>query len=193
MNSRTVAIHSFILNFAYAEGLELKKDFAAVDTVFRNLLAVLRQGLEEAEAHQLSAKSSLEEASSQSQSQESQPDAYGGGPSPEEKKAKALMEKKTKELREKKTEYTLVYIMLMKSARRGREDGIKAGRTVFSQARKDRWIYWSIFESAGTSSCASDLVALLIPIVLSSDGVSHHEGQRRRLSHIRAWLGEVPH
>jgi cleavage stimulation factor subunit 3 len=54
---------------------------------------------------------------------------------------------KPKELTERRSEYGLVYIMYMRFGRRA--EGLKASRTVFARARRDKWIPWEVYEASG--------------------------------------------
>lgn len=57
----------------------------------------------------------------------------------------------SKELSEKRQEYGLAWTVYMRFARRA--EGLKSARSVFSQARRDKWTPWEVYESAGTSLC----------------------------------------
>jgi cleavage stimulation factor subunit 3 len=140
-------IVSFLLNFACAEALELQGNFEEVHKVFERFLDALRRDLDGHEARIfLSAQSSTPStlatepvgsqgtevitanASFMTQSDEKPP--------------------QNKELNEKRQEYGLAWTVYMRFARRA--EGLKSARAVFSQARRDKWTPWEVYESAGT-------------------------------------------
>lgn len=146
---------SFLLNFAYAENQELNKNFEDVHATYDKLLTVLRQELEVVEAR-VNASASSSQNSDPSQSQQlhtpvgvedsfahatSQPQSQGSQGSD----AKAP---KDQELSDRRTEYGVAWIGYMRFARRA--ESLKAARTVFGKARKDRWTPWEVYEAAGT-------------------------------------------
>lgn len=153
-------ISSFLLNFAYAEALEAKKDKDGVFAVFDNFTDVLRADLETLEARINSANSSFESNGSTKtlpaetsavlasvaatglteagmQSNNSSFNTQSSDERPP----------KSKELADKRTEYGLVWIMYMRAARRVESQQI--ARNVFGRCRKDRWIPWQVYEASG--------------------------------------------
>jgi cleavage stimulation factor subunit 3 len=124
------------LNFAYAENLEVKKDYPAVHSVFEKLLEVLRKDLTALDL-------------------ELGPPAEHSGPSsqestitqPVEPNGNAKANPRSQEFAEKKTEYGLAWIMYMRFARRA--ENVMASRAVFGKARRDKFVTWEVYEAAG--------------------------------------------
>ncbi|EAU82402.2 mRNA 3'-end-processing protein RNA14 [Coprinopsis cinerea okayama7 len=128
---------SFLLTFAYAEAMELKKDFAEVHSAYEKLLSVLVKELEALE------KSTANANTNGTQQNGSNPnntnDTSFNSQSSDDKPPK------NSELQEKRTEYGLVYIMYMRFARR--TEGLAALRRVFAKARRDRFSPWEVYEA----------------------------------------------
>lgn len=158
----SVRFASFLLNFAYAEVLEAKKDKDGVFAAFDEFTDVLRAELEAIEARVNSANSSFESNGS-TKPLADVPSA--GAPSVA---ATGLIEAglqsnnssfntqsseekppKSKELADKRTEYGLVWIMYMRAARR--VESQQTARALFGRCRKDRWIPWQVYEASGQS------------------------------------------
>lgn len=154
---------SFLLNFAYAEVLEAKKDKDGVFATFDNFTDALRADLEALEARINSANSSFE-----SNGPTKTLPADVPAPSILNVAATGLTEAgmqsnnssfntqssdekppKSKELADKRTEYGLVWIMYMRAARR--VESQQSARAVFGRCRKDRWIPWQVYEASGSS------------------------------------------
>ncbi|KAI8984849.1 hypothetical protein BD414DRAFT_489442 [Trametes punicea] len=149
---------SFVLNFAYAEALELQGNFAEVHATYEKFLEVLRKDLEALEEKINSSNSSSSSIGSQS-SQKTESNAMdvvlassgsqSQGPSPNSSFAtQAADEKppKSKELSDKRTDYGIVWIMYMRFGRRA--EGLKSARNIFGKARRDRWTPWEVYEAA---------------------------------------------
>ncbi|KAI0059336.1 Suf-domain-containing protein [Artomyces pyxidatus] len=128
---------SFLLNFAYAESLELNQQYAEVHTVFEKFIDALRVDLEQLETKIAASATPVPPPES---SQQSEPVASFVTLSTEEKPPKS------KELAEKRTEYGLAWTIYMRFARRA--EGLKASRALFARARRDRWTPWEVYESA---------------------------------------------
>jgi cleavage stimulation factor subunit 3 len=157
---------SFLLNFAYIELLEAKKDITEVHACFEKFLTVLAANLDVLESRMNSANSSFSSTGTVA----TQPVNNGlsssvapglGVESTSSSFATQTSDEKPpkfRELAERRTEYGLVYIMYMRSARRS--EGLKSSRAVFGRARRDRWTPWEVYEASGTelshSSYASD-------------------------------------
>ncbi len=139
-------IYRFVLGFAYAEIKEIHKDLPDVHATFDNLIANLRSGLEDLEsqieADVASARQSvlhggdLDEASAPAVVEA-------------EDRARKVRERRAKDIETARNELGLVWIMLMRFARRS--EGLKPARTVFAKARKDKWCAWAVYEAAGES------------------------------------------
>lgn len=143
---------SYLLNFAYVEALEIKKEFTEVHSVYDKFLAVLQanlDALEKANAAEQNgaaggaAANGVPNASvaNISVDQSSQNTSYSSSSSDDNPKVT--------ELQKHRTEYGLAWNMYMRFARRA--EGVKSSRTVFGKARKDRWTPWEVFEAAGES------------------------------------------
>ena len=149
---------SFVLNFAYAENMELAKNNTEVHATFTKLLQSV---LEEIEA--LDAK--IAANSNNSSFNEGAPGTGSGaetGAEPNEAPNSSGLSKEvsttslsstssedsalTAQLRERKQEYGLVYIMYIRFAMRS--EGLEASRVVFQKARKDKYTPWEVFEAA---------------------------------------------
>lgn len=150
-------VTSFVLNFAYAELQEAKKDFPEVHAAYDKFIIVLRADLEALEARVNSANSSMSTIGSQPPALPPPPlsGSLAIGAELEVNSANSSFATqvaedrppKSKELAERQSEYTLVWIMYMRFGRRA--EGIKTSRTVFARARKERLVTWEIFEAAG--------------------------------------------
>ena len=64
-----------------------------------------------------------------------------------EERGKLVLDRRTKELDGMKGELGVVWIMLMRFARRA--EGLKPARGVFGRARKDKYCPWGVYEAAG--------------------------------------------
>ncbi|KAH9978134.1 hypothetical protein BGW80DRAFT_1285995 [Lactifluus volemus] len=136
---------SFLLNFACAEALELQGNVEAVHKVFERFLETLRHDLDAHEARiVLSTTSSTLSTGAMdapsSQTTEIVPANASFTTQSDEKPPQS------KELAEKRQEYGLAWTVYMRFARRA--EGLKSARTVFGQARRDKWTPWEVYESA---------------------------------------------
>lgn len=158
-------IHSFVLNFAYAEEQETKKDKEGVFATYDKFIEILRADLEALESRIKSANSSFESTTSNNTVP-----ANGSNTGVPSVAATGLTEAgihsnnssfntqssdekppKSKELTERTTEYGLVWIMYMRAARRVASQ--QAARSIFTRGRKDRWLPWEVYEAAGSCIC----------------------------------------
>lgn len=135
-------LSSYLLNFAFAECLEVKKEFADVHAMYDKFLGILRANLEDLE-RQANASNSNGAAPAnptngvEPSSQNTSVGSQGSDDKPPQ----------VTELQKQRTEYGLVWIMYMRFARRA--EGGKAARIVFSKARRDRWTPWEVWEADG--------------------------------------------
>ncbi|KXN88352.1 mRNA 3'-end-processing protein RNA14 [Leucoagaricus sp. SymC.cos] len=131
---------SYLLNFAYAEALEVRKEFTEVHATYDRFLSALRTELEALEktipAAPVTSPNSSQQSQGSSTSQDENPNA--------------------KELAERRSEYGLAYVMYMRFGRRA--EGVKSSRAIFGKARKDRWTPWEVFEAAALMEyhCSND-------------------------------------
>ena len=136
---------SFVLNFAYAEALEVAQNFTEVHALYERFLDALLAELEALESTAIEAANL-----SQSSSQESQ------GPDLTQNtsfSAQAADDKPShkKDLQERRREFGVVWVMYMRFARRA--EGQQSARSVFAKARRDkynRFTPWEVYEAAGT-------------------------------------------
>ncbi|VDB95403.1 unnamed protein product [Peniophora sp. CBMAI 1063] len=138
---------SFVLNFAYAEALELEGagSFPAVHELYTTFLATLRKDLEQREEALINASADL----SGSQDTSGIPDASQASlQMPNGFNAHVADEKNPlrKDFNERRREYGVVWIMYMRFARRA--EGTKAGRDAFAKARVDKLVPWQVWEAA---------------------------------------------
>ncbi|KAI0820713.1 hypothetical protein BC628DRAFT_1466219 [Trametes gibbosa] len=135
---------SFVLNFAYAEALELQNNFTEVHPTYEKFVEVLRKDLETTEQRVNAENSSNSSLGSQnSQKTDTNP------PSQNSSFATQVSDDKpprSKELIEKRTDYGIAYIMYMRFGRRA--EGLKSARNIFGKARRDRWTPWEVYEAA---------------------------------------------
>ncbi|KIM42654.1 hypothetical protein M413DRAFT_444338 [Hebeloma cylindrosporum] len=131
---------SFLLTFAYAEALEVKKEFEEVHALYDKFLGTLRANLEQLEG--AAANTSM---SSNGSSQTTNGNANDSQNSSFNTQSGEEPQKKT-ELQKHRTEYGLAWIMYMRFGMRA--EGVKPARTIFAKARKDRWTPWEVYEAA---------------------------------------------
>jgi cleavage stimulation factor subunit 3 len=155
---------SFLLNFAYAEGMELKNDFAKVRTTFEAFLAILRADLDDLKARvdaTAAAAAANASAANADTTLTTEPNTSGVVNTTINSQASmtstADEESKRRELAEKRTEYGLVYIMYMRFSRRA--EGQAAWRLIFRKARMDTWTPWEVYEAAALMEyhCSKDV------------------------------------
>jgi cleavage stimulation factor subunit 3 len=148
LHTNRTRIISFLLNFACAEALELQGNVEAVHKVFERFLEALRHDLDAHEARIVPSTTSSTVSTGamdppSSQTTEIVPTNASFTTQLDEKPPQS------KELAEKRQEYGLAWTVYMRFARRA--EGLKSARTVFGQARRDKWTPWEVYESAGTS------------------------------------------
>ena len=153
-NSRTSLLNdhvcSFVLNFAYAEALELQGDFTEVHATFDKFLETLRKDLEALESRVNASNGSSSSQQSQTQHNGDAPASQQGPTSNHSSfNTQSSDEKppKNKELCDKRTDYGIAWIVYIRFARRA--EGLKSARNVFSKARRDRWTPWEVHEAEG--------------------------------------------
>ncbi|KAI1786462.1 hypothetical protein LXA43DRAFT_872742, partial [Ganoderma leucocontextum] len=147
---------SFVLNFAYAEALELQGNFTGVHATFSKLLETLRKGLEVLESRVNSSNSFNGPIRSQQQRQTQGQNngaldmaASPQGPTGMMNHLQYLDEKppENKGLYDKRTDYGIAWIVYIRFARRA--EGLRSARNVFIKARRDRWTPWEVHEAEG--------------------------------------------
>ncbi|KAL0563898.1 mRNA 3'-end-processing protein rna14 [Marasmius crinis-equi] len=142
---------SFVLNFEIAEILERKKEYKEVHETYQTFLDTLRAELTTLEETGKAKFVAEAAAAENTQGDENGPLTQSTQPSPgQESGAKSLSD----ELIERRKEHSLVYIMYMRFARRA--EGTTAFRTAFSEARKDPFTSWQIFDAAALSEYHSN-------------------------------------
>lgn len=133
----------FLLHFAYAELCESLNKLPEAHSAFEALLKALHTQLEAAEktiaAEVEAARASVPNPSS---------GAVNGELALErDEREKQVVERHNKELEGMKGELGVVWIMLMRFARRA--EGLRPARGIFTKARKDKFCPWSVYEAAG--------------------------------------------
>ncbi|KAF8189661.1 hypothetical protein BJ912DRAFT_966052 [Pholiota molesta] len=156
---------SFLLTFAYAEALEIKKDFAEVHAVYENFLSILRANLETLKKQTADAATPINPPTT------SNGNGNGNGAGQANTTSLSAGEvsaqssffsqsddrpKQATELQKHRTEYGLVWIMYMRFAMRA--EGVKPSRAVFGKARKDPWTPWEVYEASALMEyhCSDD-------------------------------------
>ncbi|KAK7438024.1 mRNA 3'-end-processing protein rna14 [Stygiomarasmius scandens] len=147
---------SFVLNFAYIDLLETKKDFEEVHKAFDKFLDILRENLDvlQAEADKAAAVATTTDNNVLGDTDADGVKSSNPNPTLEEPTALSMNPTsssssdgvETDELKEKKKEYGLVWIMYMRFGRRA--EGVKSSRAIFGKARRGKYIPWEIFEAA---------------------------------------------
>ncbi|KAG2111422.1 hypothetical protein BD769DRAFT_1630282 [Suillus cothurnatus] len=128
-----------LLHFAYCELQESRKEHAEVTATFDKFLDVLRAELDELENRVNSANSSFTSDGSGRTVPTSAPAGNGSGPLP----MRSLQKSKSFPTEDKNG---VVWIMYIRFARRALD--LKAFRSVFAKARRDRWTPWEVYEAA---------------------------------------------
>ncbi|KAF8759051.1 Suf protein [Rhizoctonia solani] len=131
---------SFLLHFAYNEICEVQKKYPEVHSTFEGLVNALHLQLD---ALETSIKEEVEAAKANAP-----PVDFMAPPEDQSvpSEADAILARRTPELNELKSELGVVWIMHMRFARRS--EGLKPARTIFGKARKDRHIFWNVYEAA---------------------------------------------
>lgn len=161
---------SFLLTFAYAEALEIKKDFAEVHNVYEKFLAVLVTDLKNLEQTTNAAQDATNGSGSQNPNTSGNGANNSGEMGTQSQSQNSYITpveepKKKTDLQRHRTEYGLAWIMYMRFAMRA--EGVRRSRTVFAKARKDPWTPWEVFEAAGTF--AQFLILLTVSLTELSD------------------------
>ncbi len=158
---------SYLLNFAYAEAQEVRKDFTEVHAAYDRFLSALRNELETLEKSlpaAVNANTNLNSNTNQNgttsanttnggdtnmgDNTTAMPPPASAGSSQQSQSSNAQDEPpRSKELAERRSEYGLAYIMYMRFGRRA--EGVKSSRTIFGRGRKDSWTPWEVYEAAG--------------------------------------------
>jgi cleavage stimulation factor subunit 3 len=152
---------SYLLNLAYIEAQEVRKEVTEVHAAYDRFLSALRIELE-----------TMEKAipASVNTNGTANPSAANGGAADTALGDAALPSSSTsqqshfsqddnrdsKELAEKRSEYGVAWVMYMRFGRR--TEGVKSSRAIFGRARKDRWTPWEVYEAAGVCSLLTELV-----------------------------------
>lgn len=130
-----------MLHFAYAELCESLNKLPEAHSAFESLVKALHIELEKLES------SIAGEVEAVRASVPATVEANGELAIERDEREKAVMEKRGKELDDMKGELGVVWIMLMRFARRA--EGLRPARGIFTKARKDKWCPWSVYEAAG--------------------------------------------
>ncbi|KAJ3507883.1 hypothetical protein NLJ89_g6057 [Agrocybe chaxingu] len=144
---------SYLLTFAYAEALEIKKDIAAVHELYKKFLNTLQTNLDLLEQSQ--SNSSFSSNGSAAPGNESRNESQTSASSFNTQASEEKPPKVT-ELQKHRTEYGLAWIMYMRFGRRA--EGVKSSRSIFGQARRQRWTPWEVYEAAALMEyhCSDD-------------------------------------
>ncbi|KAF5366256.1 hypothetical protein D9758_005681 [Tetrapyrgos nigripes] len=149
---------SFVLNFAYIDLLENKKEYQEVHKVFEKFLDVLREQLEalQADADKKAAGASVETTNGEAETDKNPFAMDDPNASFITNTSSSLDSVDTDELKERKKEYALVWVMYMRFGRRA--EGVKSSRGIFAKARKGKFIPWEVFEAAALMEyhCSGD-------------------------------------
>lgn len=159
----------FLIHFAYAELCESLSKLPEAHSAFDSLLNALHTELERLET----SISAEVEAVRASVPAPASAEANGELAIERDEREKAVMDKRGKELDGMKGELGVVWIMLMRFARRA--EGLRPARGIFTKARKDKWCPWSVYESAGMWKCDHRLLNPRRHLSHSSNGVSRNE------------------
>ncbi|KAJ3761895.1 Suf-domain-containing protein [Lentinula raphanica] len=127
---------SFLLNFAYAEALEIKKEYAQVHTTYSDFLQAQKDSLEKLQ-EQLNQDKDKTKGDDIDDEIATDIDGLNSSDS--------LLSAVNNDLEDRKKEYALTYIMYMRFARRS--EGVKASRTLFGKARRDKYASWEVYEA----------------------------------------------
>lgn len=133
---------SFVLHFAYAELCEMLKKFPEAHAAFDSLIKSLHSKLDEAESELASEVQRVRDAVP------STGVVNGELAQERDEREKLVTERHNKELAEMKGELGVVWVMLMRFSRRA--EGLRAARSVFARARKDKYCPWGVYEAAGS-------------------------------------------
>jgi len=189
---------SYLLNFAYAEAQEARKDLAEVHATYERFLDILRIELELQEKN-VNQSVTLNANGSASPTNGSTTAEHGGSgdinmgeavPAPvispnssQQSQGSSTQDDdhRTKELAERRSEFGLAYVMYMRFGRRA--EGVKSSRAIFGKARKDRWTPWEVFDAAGVwNRCRSyNLLTRVLFIALMEYHCSNEKNVASRI------------
>lgn len=136
----------FVLSFALAELMETHRNLPAAHAVYDALIASLTKNLEALDA-QINAEVDAARASVLHNSYNGAVDDSTPAVVEAEDRARKVRERRSKDLEAAKSELGIVWIMLMRFARRS--EGPKPARLIFTKARRDKWSAWCVYEAAG--------------------------------------------
>ncbi|KAJ3999710.1 hypothetical protein F5050DRAFT_880660 [Lentinula boryana] len=128
---------SFLLNFAYSEALEIKKDYVQVHTTYTDFLQVQKGPLEQLQERIEQEKEKGKHQADEIDEISTDPDLLNS--------SESLLSVLNSDFEDRKKEYALTYIMYMRFARRA--EGVKASRTLFGKARRDKYASWEVYEA----------------------------------------------
>ncbi|CAE7226282.1 unnamed protein product [Rhizoctonia solani] len=131
---------SFLLHFAYNEICEVQKKYSEVHSTFEGLVNALHLQLDTLD-NSIKEEVAAAKANAPPLDFMAPPDEQSA---PSE--ADNILARRTPELNELKSELGVVWIMHMRFARRS--EGLKPARTIFGKARKDKHIFWNVYEAA---------------------------------------------
>ncbi|KAE9411113.1 Suf-domain-containing protein [Gymnopus androsaceus JB14] len=129
---------SFLLTFAYTEVLELRKEYAQVHTTYSKFLDIQKATLTELQQSIDEEQERTKKAAETAKSDESIASQLDLLSSSEEIFLSGDFD-------DRKKEYALTYIMYMRFARRA--EGVKASRSLFGRARRDKYASWEVYEA----------------------------------------------
>jgi cleavage stimulation factor subunit 3 len=154
---------SFLLHLAYAECLENDRKFKEVHDLFSGFLTTLARDLEDVEGKVVKNEELNDFLSSMVRdleiAKELNPNEESSQPT------KSCCD----DLYSQKQSYGVIYIAYLRFTLRA--EGLNAFRSMFTVARKDKWIPWEVYEIAGTHLLfiRINLYLILFP---SSNGTS---------------------
>lgn len=136
------------MSFALAELHETQKNIAGAHATYDALIGTLSKNLDaldvQIKAEVDAARASVHLNGADAHADESTPAVVEA-----EDRARKVRERRSKDLEAAKGELGVVWIMLMRFARRA--EGLKPARTIFAKARRDKWCAWCVYEAAGRS------------------------------------------
>ncbi|CAE6450936.1 unnamed protein product [Rhizoctonia solani] len=129
-----------LLHFAYNEICEVQKKYPEVHSTFEDLINALHVQLDALD-------SSIKEEVTAAKAN-APPIDFMAAPDEQSAPSEAdnILTRRIPELNELKSELGVVWIMYMRFARRS--EGLKPARTIFGKARKDKHIFWNVYEAA---------------------------------------------
>ena len=150
-----------MLNFAYAEALELQGKYSEVHPIYESFLRTLREQLEALESRQLPVAASSSSSSDSLEGQDNAGEAVTGVIvthrsassassnmlADPQRAAKSPPTLTDPEFVNKRTDYGVAWIMYIRFARRA--EGLKSARALFGKARRDRLAPWQVHEAEG--------------------------------------------